>query len=55
MATHSPLLMAMPGATLLRLTPQGIAPVRLEETEHFRILQEFYRDPEGFVATTLDG
>jgi predicted ATPase len=55
MATHSPLLMAMPGATLLRLTPQGIAPVRLEATEHFRILQEFCRDPEGFVATTLDG
>ncbi|SED34186.1 Predicted ATPase [Rhizobiales bacterium GAS188] len=55
MATHSPLLMAMPGATLLQLTGQGIESVRLEATEHFRILQEFCRDPERFVTTMLDG
>jgi len=49
-STHSPLLMAYPGATLLRLTHRGLAPVRLEETEHFRLLRDFCADPGGFVA-----
>ena len=35
MATHSPLLMAYPGAQLLLLTKYGLDPVSLEETEHF--------------------
>jgi len=56
MATHSPLLMAMPGASLLRLTQPRIEPVRLEATEHFRIMREFCADPASFVeAVTQHG
>lgn len=53
MATHSPLLMAYPGARLLRLDRQSLAPVRLVDTDHFRLLSEFYADPEGFVEEAL--
>ena len=54
MATHSPLLMACPGARLLRMTKYGIEPVRLEDTDHFRVLREFCQDPESFVASALE-
>lgn len=54
MATHSPLLMACPDAVLLRITKYGIEPVRLEDTEHFRLLREFCNDPTTFVASALD-
>jgi predicted ATPase len=55
MATHSPLLMAYPEARLLRLTPAGLAPVALADTDHFRLMQEFTADPQGFVEAALSG
>jgi predicted ATPase len=53
MATHAPILMAYPNARLLRLTKYGLEPVRLEETEHFRLLREFCADPAQFLETML--
>ena len=54
MATHAPMLMAYPGATLLRLTKYGLDPVAVEETEHYRLMREFWSDPSGFVETMLE-
>jgi predicted ATPase len=54
MATHSPMLMAYPHARLLRLTKYGLDPVRLEDTDHFRLWREFCADPETFVQTALE-
>lgn len=54
MATHSPLLMACPGASLLSLTRGGLHPVRVEDTDHFRVLREFCADPHGFVESALE-
>lgn len=54
MATHSPILMAFPGARLLRLTKYGLDAVRLEDTEHFRLLREFCIDPAAFIQTMMD-
>jgi predicted ATPase len=51
-ATHAPMLMAYPGAALLRLTPFGLEPVDTQ-TEHFRLLKEFFLDPHGFVEMML--
>jgi hypothetical protein len=45
MATHSPLLMAYPGAQLLRLSQYGLGPVTLQETDHDRLLREFCINP----------
>jgi len=54
MATHSPVLMAFPGARLLRLTKYGLEPVTVEATDHFRIMREFCDDPAGFVEGVID-
>ena len=51
MATHAPILMAYPGARLLRLTKYGLEPVTLEQTDHFRLIREFCADPAAFVET----
>lgn len=53
-ATHSPILMAMPGAVLLRMRPHGLEKVALEDTEHFQITREFTRSPHEFVSMMLD-
>ena len=53
MATHSPILMAYPNATLLRLSKYGLEPVRVQDTDHFRSMREFCRDPRGFVEAAL--
>jgi predicted ATPase len=54
MATHSPMLMAYPGARLLGLSKNGLEPITLEETQHFRLLREFCLDPELFIQMMLD-
>ena len=53
MATHSPILMAYPNATLLRLSKYWLEPVSVRDTEHFRTLREFCEDPKGFVEAAL--
>ena len=53
MATHSPMLMAYPGAALLRLTPEGLEPTTLEQTDHYRLMRDFTQDPHGFVESRL--
>ena len=49
-ATHSPLLMAYPGATLLHLTERGIIERPFTATDHFRVLREFYLNPHAFMS-----
>jgi len=55
LSTHSPMLMAVPGATLLRLTRHSIDEVALRDTDHFRLYQSFALDPEAFVAAAIAG
>lgn len=53
LATHSPLLMALPGAALWRFTHRAIAPIDYRETEHFRLYQSFATDPDVFINHAL--
>jgi predicted ATPase len=53
MATHSPMLMAYPGARLLRLSKNGLEPVTVEQTDHYKVLREFCDDPVGFVEAVM--
>lgn len=53
MATHSPMLMAYPNATLLQLKKYGLEPVTVRDTNHFRTMREFFEDPKGFVEAAL--
>jgi predicted ATPase len=54
MATHSPVLMAYPGARLLRLSKYGLEPVTVEQTDHYKIMREFCADSAGFVVAVID-
>lgn len=45
-STHSPILMAYPGAQILYLTQEGIRSVSYQETEHYRITKQFLNAPE---------
>jgi predicted ATPase len=53
MATHSPMLMAYPNARLLRLSKYGFDTVTVQQTDHYRVMQEFCADPAGFVGAAL--
>jgi predicted ATPase len=55
MATDSPVLMAYPNATLLRLTKYGLEPVTVQDIDHFKAMREFCSDPKGFVEAALSG
>ena len=40
-ATHSPIIMAYPEATIFLLDENGMREVAYEETEHFRVMRDF--------------
>lgn len=49
-ATHSPLIMAYPNARLLRVSDEGLTDIEFHETRNFKILREFYINPDGFIG-----
>ncbi|HTQ06082.1 MAG TPA: hypothetical protein VMI54_19605 [Polyangiaceae bacterium] len=49
-ATHSPVLTALPGALIYRLDGAGIMPVAYEETDAFRLAKAFLEDPRKGLA-----
>lgn len=53
-ATHSPILMALPGAEVYELTEKGIASVDYRQTEHYQITQRFLENPERMLHYLLD-
>ncbi len=40
-ATHSPILLSYPGATILQFNEKGIQAALYEETEHFKVTKDF--------------
>lgn len=52
-ATHSPILMAYPGALFYQFSSDGVRQVEYRETEHFKVMREFMLDPEAAVNTLL--
>jgi predicted ATPase len=40
-ATHSPILLGLPGARILSFSDDGIQPIRYEETESYQITKLF--------------
>ncbi|SDJ09947.1 Predicted ATPase [Frankineae bacterium MT45] len=49
LATHSPILAAMPGALLLQLDEGGIRPVSYDETDLVTSWRSFLNTPEAFL------
>ncbi|HET7551854.1 MAG TPA: AAA family ATPase [Gemmatimonadaceae bacterium] len=52
-ATHSPILLAFPGATVLSLDGGEIHPVRYDETDHYQLTRSFLEAPERFLRHLL--
>jgi predicted ATPase len=52
-ATHSPILMAYPGAWLYQITPEGMARIEYQETEHYIVAKRFLNDPKGQLDRLL--
>jgi len=48
-ATHSPILMALPGATILVFEEGRIERRDWDEVEHVALTRDFLRDPEAFL------
>ena len=48
-ATHSPILLAYPGAQILSFEPGGIREIEYEETAHYRLYRQFMLDPSAFI------
>ena len=46
-------LMAYPNATLLQLTKYGLEPVKIKDTDHYKVRSEFCEDLKGFVDAAI--
>jgi len=53
LATHSPILMAFPGALLYELTGEGPRKTRWDDLEHVRVMREFLNAPELVLEELL--
>ncbi len=50
-ATHSPILLAYPGAQLLSFDGGAIAPVDYDQLQHVNFIRNFLQDPERYLRT----
>ncbi len=48
LATHSPIILSYPGATLFSLDGNEIAQIDYRDTKHFQITRDFLSSPERF-------
>lgn len=52
-ATHSPILMALPGAEILLFDETGVHPIPYRETEHYQLTKMFLDHPERMLRELL--
>jgi predicted ATPase len=50
MATHSPILLAYPGAQVFSFDSSRIGEVDYEETAHYKLYKRFFADPGAFLS-----
>ena len=48
-ATHSPILLAYPNASLYELSHEGIASIEYDEIEHVQLTKDFLANPKQFL------
>jgi predicted ATPase len=53
LASHSPILMAYPGAQLLGLSETGIAPLDYDQAEHVVVMRHFMNDRASLLTELL--
>ncbi|NHM27074.1 AAA family ATPase [Desulfofundulus sp. TPOSR] len=55
MATHSPILLAYPGATIYSLDYSPLRSVEYEDTEHYRLTRDFLNNRASFFRHLFEG
>jgi predicted ATPase len=53
-ATHSPIILGYPRASILQFSDEGLREVAYEDTEHFRITRDFVTQRDAVLATMFD-
>ncbi len=53
-ATHSPILLAFPGATIYELSPSGLHEAAYESIEHVTLTKEFLDNPSNYLDRLFD-
>lgn len=53
-ATHSPIILAYPDATIYQMTPEGIHKVKYKETDTYRLYKGFLDNPEQMTSILMD-
>lgn len=48
-ATHSPILLACPQATLYRFSASSLEPIGYEDTEHYKVYKRFMQNPHRYL------
>ena len=52
-ATHSPIILAYPAATIYQFGPAGIHPTAYTDTEHYTVTRGFLQNPTKSLAALL--
>ena len=52
-STHSPMLLAFPGAEVYQIRAEGIESVRFQDTDHYRTSVRFLQNPESAIEDIL--
>jgi len=50
-ATHSPILLACPGARIYDFDHLPVNPIAYEDTEHYQVYKKFMADPERYIRS----
>lgn len=53
-ATHSPILLAYPGAEIYQINHGDLVLTRHEETEHYQITKAFLNNPEKMLKELME-
>lgn len=48
-STHSPVIMAYPNAKIIQLTENGMSEAKLEDTNHYSIMKQFFEDKDRLL------
>ncbi|OIK12813.1 AAA family ATPase [Bacillus sp. MUM 116] len=54
-ATHSPIIMAYPNAKIFEFTEEGIYECPLEETNHYKLMKQFFENKDRMLHHLLNG
>lgn len=53
-STHSPILMAYPGASIFEIQQDQLTPMSFTEVEHVRLTADFVKEPDRYLRHLWD-